>query len=107
MSDPVPVPFLLQTDTSKPATVTTEDLWNQIFTKSKLTKGVTPTGTSSDGDVAVTFEDESSSPWNLQFSSVGNEAYFGLDPSSDKLLNHAWVGDEFNCERPQNPIQEP
>src|SRR5450631_3969022 len=98
MSDPVPVPFLLQTNTNTPATVSTEELWNQVLTKSKLTKDVSPTGTSPDGDVAVTFDDEASPAWNLQFSSVGNETYFGADPSSDKLLNHAWVGDEFNCE---------
>jgi hypothetical protein len=98
MSDPAPVPFLLQTDPSTPATVSTEGLWNQVLTKSKLNKDVSP-----DGDVAVTFDDEASPAWKLQFSSISNETYFGPDPSSDKLLNHAWVGDEFNCECSRNP----
>jgi hypothetical protein len=87
----IPVQFLDQENAGQPATVTSDTQWTTILQKSGFSKDVSTQGT---GNVAMKLGDEL---WDLQFSSVDNKTYFDLDPSLQKPLNPAWMGDELNC----------
>lgn len=94
-SDPPPAGFLVQIQPDKPATVTTDSHWTQILTTAKFIKqDVGAQSAGGDNDVTISTGDDL---WNLQFSSATNGSYFGEALTVDELLNHAWVGDHFNC----------
>ena len=91
-STPPPADFLVQTNPTKPATVTTDKNWTSILTTAKFDVGAATSG--GDNDVTVTTGDDF---WALQFSSATNGTYFGRPLTVDTLQNHAWVGDAANC----------
>ncbi|CZR65011.1 uncharacterized protein PAC_14911 [Phialocephala subalpina] len=95
--DPTSIPtaadFLVQTQMGTPATISTDPNWTQVLSDAKVVPGLV--SQSSDGDNDVIFT-ASTDLWGLQFSSTNNQSYFGNALTPEKLLNHAWIGDNFN-----------